>query len=97
MSHIVSHFRCRSTRVCAVVMVVWLLPAVAAAADPAPTNLDLMTDLTSEVVAELVDQFSERLAGRGVVLKKYTVNEHYQFITTVITRLFAERGSNQTK
>ena len=92
MSQIVTHFRHGSIRRFAIAVVVWLLPVGALAADPAPTNLELMTDLTSEVVGELVDQFSERLAGRAVVLKKYAASEQYQFITTVITRLFARRG-----
>ena len=92
MSHIFSHFRRSSTRAFALGMALCLLPATAAADDPVPTNLELMTDLTSEVVIELVGHFSDRLNGRGVVLKKYAVNEHYQFITTVITRLFTDHG-----
>jgi hypothetical protein len=92
MSHIFLNLRRSSTRVCALTVALWLFPAVAAAEDPARTNLELMTDLTSEVVNELLPHFAARLEGRAVYLKKYTVNEHYQFMNTVMARLFTDAG-----
>jgi hypothetical protein len=51
-----------------------------------------MTELTTEVVNELLPHFSERLAGRAIVLRKYTANEQYQFINTIMARLFTDAG-----
>ena len=76
-----------------VVFVLLLLVAPGAwAEDEVPTNLDLMTDLTAQVVNELVERFSRELGGRGVRLQPYANNEQYQLMTNVFTAALTERG-----
>jgi hypothetical protein len=69
------------------------LSAVPAAADELPpTNLELMNDISSQAIAELLDRFSSQLSGHSVVLKPFAVNEQYQFLTNVFTAALTDRG-----
>jgi hypothetical protein len=90
MFYIVSH--CRRGLALALVGALCLAPLPAGAEEPPPSNLDLMTNLTTEVANELFAEFPDSLAKRPVVLKGFTVNEHYQFLNSVLTRLLTGRG-----
>jgi len=70
-------------------LLVGVTPAVCG---DAPSNLDLMTEMTAAVANELGDKFASQLAGRGVKLRPYAADERYQFLNTVFISTFADRG-----
>lgn len=57
-----------------------------------PTNLDLMTGMTSEIAGELYDQFAAELGGRGVKLKPFANDERYQFLSNIFMSILSDRG-----
>jgi hypothetical protein len=62
-------------------------------AEEADSNLDLMTTLTSQVVADLLERLDGERAGRGVTLKAHANTEEYAFIGSVFERELDERGT----
>lgn len=86
--------RCRPEhRVLSVAFAAILLTASSSLAEEkVQTNLELMTDLTTQVVSELVDRFSSELSGWGVLLQPFANNEQYQFMTNVFTAALTQRG-----
>lgn len=59
---------------------------------PAPSNLDLMTDMSSAIANELSDKFLADLEGRGVQLKPFSNDERYQFLVNIFTSTFTAKG-----
>ncbi len=62
------------------------------AADPAPSNLDLLERMTSEIVAELYGKFGPELGGRTVELRPFASGEDYVFVGNVFTDVLTSRG-----
>jgi len=78
---------------CAVLCVLALcLSRVDARAGEAPSNLELMTTLTTEAVTELMTRVEHTTGGRGVRLKPGANSEEYRFIANIITTVLSERG-----
>ena len=67
--------------------------STARADDEAPSNLTMMTNLTTEVVSELLDRMGSRFdTANGVRLSPFASNERYQFLTNLVTSVFTDRG-----
>jgi hypothetical protein len=62
------------------------------AAEKAASNLDLMQDLTAQVVKELYGKFGPQLAGRAVQLKPAANSEDYLFVTNVFREELTKLG-----
>lgn len=64
----------------------------AASAQAGPTNLELLTSLTGDVVEDLLTALDGARAGRAVRLKAAANTEEYRLIETVFTSVMTERG-----
>lgn len=53
------------------------------AADEAPTNLDLLARMTTEIAEELYTKFGPELGGRPVALRPFSGGEDYVFVGNV--------------
>lgn len=53
------------------------------AADPAPTNLDLLAHMTTEIANELYTKFGPELGDRPVALRPFSSGEDYVFVGNV--------------
>lgn len=62
------------------------------AEDPAPTNLDLMTKLGSQVIEDIFAKFNSDVKGVRVQLYPEGNTEEYEFLEDVFTQLLEERG-----
>jgi hypothetical protein len=67
--------------------------AVAASAgEPAISNADLMKKLTSESVDEILSGVPDDFDSHDVVLVPYALDERYEFIDNVFTRILTAKG-----
>lgn len=69
--------------------------AVAGAAgvdEPVRTNLDVVTELSTKVVGELVSEFEHRISSRGVLLAPFGGGEEYHFATNVFATVLNQKG-----
>lgn len=62
------------------------------AAEEVASNLDLMTQLTGEIVDELYTKFQGSLDGRTLSLKPFASGEDYVFVGNVFTSELTKRG-----
>jgi len=62
------------------------------AAETVSSNLDLMTSLTADVVAELYQKFGPSLDGRSLELKPFAGSEDYVFVGNVLTTELTRSG-----
>ncbi len=63
------------------------------AADPAPSNLDLLERMTSEIAEELYAKFGPELGGRVIELRPFASGEDYVFVGNVFTDVLTSRGA----
>ena len=64
----------------------------ARAADKTASNIDLMQNLTAQVVQELHSKFAASLGNRAVQLKPASTSEDYYFVTTVFREELMKLG-----
>jgi hypothetical protein len=83
--------RARTALACAV-FAVCMAGAGVRAAEKSATNIDLMQDLTAQVVKELHAKFGAALAGRAVQLKPASTSEDYYFVTNVFREELMKAG-----
>jgi hypothetical protein len=62
------------------------------AAEEAATNIDLMQQLTAQVIGELYGKFGPSLEGRAVQLKPAATSEEYTFVTNVFREELTKLG-----
>ncbi len=62
------------------------------AAEAVASNLDLMTQLTSQVVDELYTKFQGSLDGRAFMLRPFASGEDYTFVENVLASELTKRG-----
>lgn len=62
------------------------------AADNAPSNLELLTQMTSEVAEELYGKFGPDLGGHAVRLQPFGAGEDYVFVGNVFTNVLTGHG-----
>lgn len=68
------------------------LAAGAYAAEPAPSNIDLMTRLTNQVASDLYVKFSASVQNRTVEVRPLGNSEDYLFVANVFTSRFLQDG-----
>ncbi len=66
--------------------------ATVLAADDAPSNIDLLAHMTSEVAEELYGKFSPGLGQRSIELRPFANGEDYTFVGNVFTSVLTSRG-----
>jgi hypothetical protein len=81
----------RAALACAVVAV-FLAGAGVRAAEKTASNLDLMQELTAQVVQELHAKFGASLGARAVQLKPASTSEDYYFVTNVFREELMKAG-----
>lgn len=64
----------------------------AQAEDLAPSNLDLMTNLSVQAVEEIIDQIGTKMGGKRLQVNPFGTTEEYQLIVDVFTRMLEEKG-----
>ena len=69
----------------------------ARAAEPVPSNLDLMARLTSEVASELYGKFAPTVANRTVEVRPLGNSEDYLFVGNIFTTRLSEVGVRITR
>ncbi len=57
-----------------------------------PSNLDLMTTLSTEVVEELVDSLDPKMINLGIRLKPYAGGENYRLLNNIFMSVCKSRG-----
>ncbi len=67
-------------------------PKVALGEEAVKSNLDVVTQLATEVAEELLSGFRAHLTSEGINLAPYATNEAHEFLTNVFTRTLTERG-----
>jgi hypothetical protein len=67
------------------------------AAEPSPSNLDVMTRLTTEVVTELQAQFAPHVQNRSVTIKPFGAGEDYLFVGNVLVEAMTRAGLRTTR
>lgn len=82
----------RGPLLCAVLL--WMAAAAGpvAADEPTVSNVDLMNKLTSESVDEILTRVPDNFHSRDVVLVPYALDERYEFIDNVFTRILTAKG-----
>lgn len=73
-------------------LAVALMICPARAEEPAPTNLDLMTRLGNQVVAEIIGEIEPEVRGVRLRIVPSANTEEYVVLEDVFTRLLEERG-----
>lgn len=68
-----------------------LRPALAD--EPAPSNLDLMTMLGTEVVEKIAANIESNIEGRGIRLRPLAAAGHYQMLENIFTRVLSSKGA----
>ena len=63
-----------------------------AANEPAPSNLDLLTIMTTEIVEELYGKFGTQAAQRAIELRPFGAGEDYVFVQNVFANVLTARG-----
>ena len=76
--------------VASLLIVVMVSPAARAA--EVPTNLDLMEDLTSQIVEELLSKLPPHVSGDQVVLSPYGAGERYHFLENQFSYVLSTKG-----
>ena len=67
-------------------------PLTGVAADQAKGNLEVISDLTAGVAAELVDKLPAAVFDRGIYIKTDGEDEKYQLIRDIFTHVFTDNG-----
>jgi hypothetical protein len=65
----------------------------ARAEDPAPSNLELMTTLSTEVVEKIVFNIEANIAGRGIRLRPLGGGEYNQILDNIFTSVLSSKGA----
>lgn len=60
--------------------------------EPVVSNMELMSRLTGEAVEKLLAQVPKSVDARDVVLVPYALDERYEFIDNVFTRILTSKG-----
>ncbi len=61
------------------------------AADPAPSNIDLLSQMTQEIAEELYAKFGPELGGRAIELRPFTSGEDYVFVENVFANVLTSK------
>lgn len=61
------------------------------AADPAPSNIDLLSQMTQEIAEELYAKFGPELGGRAIELRPFTSGEDYVFVENVFANVLMSK------
>lgn len=74
--------------------VTFLLSAVPlrAANEPPPSNIDLLTIMTTEIVEELHGKFAAQVSQRPIELRPFAGGEDYVFVQNVFANVLTARG-----
>lgn len=86
------HFEQRSILLSCLALACLAFAKPALAGDPAISNIDLMKKLTGDTVDEILAQVPRGFESHDVVLVPYAVDEQYEFIDNVFTRILTSRG-----
>ncbi len=62
------------------------------AADPVPSNIDLLTQMTQEIADELYTKFGPELGGRAVALHPFATGEDYVFVGNVFANVLTDKS-----
>lgn len=62
------------------------------AADPAPSNIDLLSQMTQEIAEELYAKFGPELIGRAIELRPFAGSEDYVFVENVFADVLSAKN-----
>jgi hypothetical protein len=82
----------RMTAIAALVTFVLSAVPLRAANEPAPSNIDLLTIMTTEIVEELHGKFSPQVTQRPIELRPFGGGEDYVFVQNVFANVLTARG-----
>lgn len=74
---------------------VWVVSSavsVADAAEPVPSNLDLMTQLSTQVAEDIVGKIGQEIRGKRLRLAPSANSEEYQLLEDVFASILSEQG-----
>jgi len=73
-------------------MSVSLSASGARAAEPVPSNLDLMTQLSTQAAEDIVEKIGQEIGGRRLQVVPSATSEEYQLLEDIFTRILREKG-----
>jgi len=82
----------RATGVAAIITFGLSAVPLRAANEPPPSNLDLLTIMTTEIVEELYGKFAPQAAQRAIELRPFGAGEDYVFVQNVFANVLTARG-----
>jgi len=82
----------RATGVAAIVTLAVPAARLRAADEPPPSNLDLLTIMTTEIAVELHGKFGPQVAERPLELRPFGSGEDYVFVQNVFANVLTSRG-----
>ena len=82
----------RATGVAATITFALSVVPVRAADSPPPSNLDLLTILTTEIAEELYGKFGPQAPQRAIELRPFSAGEDYVFVQNVFANVLTRHG-----